>query len=209
LERMTWTSRKPDFTGPLDAVIPRIRTPAVRLLAQGYGAHLFAENGTIPPFRKLDIGLFARALEHLLLCAVTKPDRCIYRIVGEALKSRLGFNPVGRNYFDYVPEIRLDYAQRSIFMVIDQPCGFRAEVEQTYSDGRSILIESVAFPVLSNRAGVDGLVLFCDQTVERLDHLDFHGRENATYLGSNVVRRDLIDLGYGVDEGFEDLVNTA
>ena len=203
---MTWTTRKPDFVGPLETVVPRIKTGAVRALAEGYAVHLKAAGGEIPTFKMLDIGLFAKALEHLLLCSIVKPDRCTYRIVGEMLRRRLGFNPVGQNYFDYVPEERLEYARGSIFMVIDQPCGFRAEVEQTYSDGRSILIESVAFPVRSTRKGEDGMVIFCDQAVERLDFLE---QNRPTYLGSNVVRRDLIDIGYGVDEDFEDLVKAT
>ncbi len=203
---MPWITCKPDATGPLATILPRIKTSAVRAMAEGYAANLEAAGGDIPSFRTLELGPLAKALEHSLLCAIVKPDRCIYRIVGETLRRRLGFNPVGQNYFDYVPEERLEHARRAIFMVVDQPCGFRAEVEQTYSDGRRILIEAVGFPVLSTRAGEDGLGLFCEQTMDRVEIME---KDRPTYLGSNVVRRDLIDLGYGVDKDFEDLIQTA
>ena len=58
----------------------------------------------------------------------------------------------------------------------------------------------------SEEPGVDGFILFSDQALGR------RAGAPATpprLLGANVRRRDLIDLGFGVDTGFRDLVHDS
>ena len=122
---------------------------------------------------------------------------------GKDLKARMGFNPTGANYYDYVPEERRRFAADAMHMVIDTPCAFRAEVRQSYSTGLSLIIEATGFPLISNEAGVDGFIIFADQAVD--DSIEIH-TDRRRLLGANVEQRDLIDLGAGIKTDFVDMV---
>lgn len=179
------------------------RTEPCRVLAEGYLAMLEAAGGGLPAKNGLDISRFQKAIPYMVLCAVTLPDRCIYRLAGEATKQRIGLNPVGRNYYDFVPQERRAYAQRAMNMVVEGPSAFRAEIEQSYSAGLRRRVEAVALPLLSEEPGIDGFILFgdCQIGTDADDRL-----VQATLLDANVTCRDLIDLGWGVDENFVDIV---
>lgn len=200
---MTWRPKSPLQAGKLDSAIARFRTDACRKLAEGYGAILAANGGAVPAKNDLDITPFVKAVPHLALCAITKPNQCLYRVAGERLKERMGFNPIGRNYYDFVPEERRAYAANAMHMVIDTPCAFRAEIRQSYSSGLSLVIEATGFPLLSNEPGIDGFIIFADQSIDSTVDLTRHEHR---LQGANVEQRDLIDLGHGVDPDFVDMV---
>lgn len=203
---MGWTSLKPNYAGTLRDALTGYRTAACLGLAGGYLSMLDAANGVIPSKNDLDLQIFARVIPHLALVAISKPDKCLYRIAGERLKERVGFNLAGRNYYDFVPPERRQIAARAMHMAIDTPCAFRAEIQQSYTDGAAILIEATGFPLKSEEAGVDGFLLFADQAMEVSDS---YVQPHPQLIGANVLRRDLIDLGHGIDQDFEDLILTA
>lgn len=200
---MKWIEQKPHVIVPLEDAAPLFKTASSTHLTEGYVEQVRAADGGIPHRRALDIALFTMAVPHLVLCAVTRPDRCIWRLIGEDVKQRHGFNATGRNYYDFVPEERRENARHAMNMVIDTPCAFRAEILQTHTDGRRRYIEATGFPYLSGEDGVDGFILFADQAIEEMS---YHQGEQGDWIGANVVRRDLIDLGFGIDETFVDLV---
>lgn len=200
---MTWRPSPPTLAGPLADAIDRYRTQACRKLAEGYGALLASKGGVLPGKSDLDFARFVAAVPHLALVAVSKPDQCVYRIAGEALKRRMGFNPTGRNYYDFVPEARRSYAADAMHMVIDTPCAFRADIRQTYSTGHSLVIEATGFPLVSHEPGIDGFIIFADQAIDSTSDLDFAAHQ---LVGANVERRDLIDLGAGVKTDFIDMI---
>jgi hypothetical protein len=196
---MPWTTLKPRCVGGLIEALAQYRTLGCRKLAEGYQAMLQNGGGVIPDKNQLDLAGFVAAMPHLALVAVTRPDLCIYRLAGERLKERVGFNVKGRNYYDFVPPERRQFAARAMHMVIETPCAFRAEIQQTYS-------EATGFPLRSEEPGVDGFILFADQAIEP-EPTFYDGHPQL--LGANVIRRDLIDLGAGIDETFEDMVQTV
>lgn len=200
---MPWRPKNPTHVGTLAAAIHHYRTDACRRLAKGYGDILTGTGGKIPDKNDLDIARFVAAIPHLALCAIVKPDLCLYRLAGEALKARMGFNPAGSNYYDFVPEERRRLAADAMHMVIDTPCAFRAEIRQSYSTGHSLVIEATGFPLVSNEPGIDGFIIFADQAVDESIqvYIDRH-----RLLGANVEQRDLIDLGAGVKADFIDMV---
>ncbi|WP_374313328.1 PAS domain-containing protein [Dongia sp.] len=202
---MGWTRLKPNYAGALKDAIERYRTPACRMLANGFLSMLDEAGGVIPQKNDLNLQNFVAVIPHLALVAVTKPDKCIYRVAGERLKERVGLNLAGRNYYDFVPPERRDVAARAMHMVIDTPCAVRAEIQQSYSGGSALMIEATGFPLKSSEPGIDGFILFADQAIEP-DQL-YH-EVHPQLRGANVVHRDLIDLGFGVDADFEDIVQT-
>lgn len=199
---VTWRALKPAVVTDLAGVIARCRTEPCRALAAGFG-DMLGPDGAIPSKNGFDVRRFAGIVANFELGAITKPDRCIWRIAGENVKQRIGINPVGRNYYEFVPPERRQHAMHAMNMVIDVPCGFRAEVAQTYSDGRVHLVEGVALPLASDEPDVDGFILFADCHVETREQFK---RGGPSLQGAIVVRRDLIDLGHGVDETFEDWI---
>lgn len=178
-------------------------TSAPRVLAEGYAALMRENDGRIPRKNGLDISKFATALPNVVLFAITRPDKCIYRIVGESWKQRIGMNPIGRNFIDFVAGERRESAVESILDLISVPSGFRVIVEQIYSAGRSAKLEALAVPLSSDEPGVDGFSIFAAQTITPID---FATNEDRIVLGANIIERDLIDLGFGVNENFVDLV---
>lgn len=200
---MSWRPKTPTNAGLLVAAIPRYRTHACRRLALGYGDILANAGGKVPGKNDLDITRFVAAMPHLALCAIIKPDRCLYRLAGEDLKTRMGFNPAGSNYYDFVPEERRRFAADAMHMVIDTPCAFRAEIRQSYSTGLSLVIEATGFPLISNEPGIDGFIIFADQAIDSSIELN---PDRRRLLDANVEQRDLIDLGAGIKEDFVDMV---
>ena len=198
-----WVTQRPHMRIALADSMPLYLTTACGDLAAAYLDLLRAEGGRLPPKGRLDVTRLARAVPHLLLFALTRPDKCIYRVAGEDVKARIGRNPAGLNYYDLVPPVRRTNAMWAMNMVIDVPCAWRVEIEQSYSSGISRLVEAAAFPLASAQADVDGFVVLADCMIGQ----GARGAEDGvTLLGTNVVRRDLIDIGFGVDGTFEDLV---
>jgi hypothetical protein len=202
---MAWTEKPPATIVALADLAPLLRTDSAKFLASGYAKLLAASGGAIPSKASLDLSPIARMLADVALVAIEAPDRCIFRLVGENLKNRMGFDPTNLNYYDLVPDIRRGYAQRAMNMVIGRPMGFRADITQVYSSGEALTIETLGMPLASNESGVEGFILFADEAQSRWDRRLAAG---TRLLGANVVRRDLVDIGFGVDADFRDLVET-
>jgi len=197
-----WIRVKPAAVYPLEEAESYCRGEASRRLVRAYLTWRAAAKGAVPRKNGLDLSRLGPVMEHMVLTAVSKPDKCVYRLAGEEMKARIGVNPVGRNYYDFVPPERLEYARRAMHMAIDTPCGFRAELDQRYSDGRSRRIECVGLPLVSDEAAVDGFILFSDCEIGRAQPL----RGEGMLLGAQLARRELIDIGFGVDKRFEDVI---
>lgn len=200
---MVWREQKPASIGTLESIRPELRTTATRVYADAYIALRAEIDGALPAKTGLDFGRMARAVPHFALVAVTMSTSCVYRLAGEALQERIGFNPVGRDYYEFVPEERRAAAARAMEMVVRMKCGFRALVRQSYEDGTTRTIETLGLPLADREPGVDGLILFADQAVDGNVTYQAPGKR---WLGANLLRRDLIDLGFGVDPDFVDLV---
>lgn len=198
-----WVERAPEHLDSLDAALPRFLTSQCRLLAEHYRDVLAANGGRIPDKDTLDLPRLAKVLPDLALTAISKPDRCIYRIAGERLKQRMGINPTGRNYYDFVPEERRAIAARIMHLVIDRPLSFRVEMEQLFDTGIVQIIEAIAVPLATTEPDVDGFILFVDRQVANVDVLS---PGQGMVLGNNIRRRELIDLGFGIDREFVDWV---
>jgi hypothetical protein len=199
---MPWVTRRPHTIVALADSLPLFHTAPCRDLAAAYLALQAAEDGRLPAKSRLDVTALARAVPHLLLCAITRPDRCIYRVIGEDVKARIG-NRAGRNFYDLVPAERRANAMHVMNMLIDVPCAWRIEIEQSFSRGIRRPVEALALPLASTQAGVDGFAVLANCEIGHGERASLFG---VTLLGTNVLRRDLIDLGFGVDETFEDLV---
>lgn len=198
-----WVSRRPDRYASIEAALPEFKTANSQLVARGYAALLKRSGGQIPHKNGLDLSGFAPALSNIALAAVKIGSACIFRIAGEAIRDRFSLKLVGANYYDLVDPARRSRAMQAIEMVAAVPCGFRVDLLQCFSNGTTVEAEACAFPLRSDEPDIDGFVLFADEQLDPPAHLRARKPE---LLESVVLRRDLIDLGFGVDEGFVDLV---
>lgn len=205
---MHWVARRPDAVATLAEAMPLYRTAPCRELAAAYQRLLAAEGGHVPPKSRLDVTAITSVVPHLVLCAVTKGVKCVYRVLGEEVKARVGRKLVGLDYYDLVPPERRASAMHNMDMVIGVPQGFRVEMEQRYSRGLTRVVEGAAFPLASTTPGIDGFVLIADCEIGEAagsTRADL-ASSNLTLLGTNILRRELIDIGFGVDESFVDMV---
>lgn len=200
---MTWVRQPPRRIVPIAEVPDLLRTSAPRVMAEAYAAMIREGGGSIPRKAKLDVSRFVSALPNVALFAVTLPDLCIYRVVGETWKQRIGMNPVGKNYLDFVADERKASAKESLRDLITIPSAFRVIIEQVYSGGRKANLEALAVPLASDESGIDGFTLFASELIAPIR---FGPGEERVVLGANVIERDLIDLGHGVNREFVDMV---
>ncbi|WP_205620652.1 hypothetical protein [Nisaea denitrificans] len=198
-----WTTRRPECFGSIAEALPNFTTRSCKLLATGYASLIERGDGGIPPKNGLDITDFAPAMANVALTAVTLGSACIFRIAGEALLQRFGQNLVGVDYYKLVDPVRRGHAMRSMELVVSTPCGFRTELLQRYDNGEEHTAEACAFPLRSDEPGIDGFIFLAD---EQLDQPQVSSAIRPCMIESVVTRRDFIDLGFGTDTSYEDLV---
>ncbi|RVU39474.1 PAS domain-containing protein [Hwanghaeella grinnelliae] len=200
---MNWIRQFPRSTVPIEEAPGLFATLAPRIVAKAYLELMRDAGGNVPRKTGLDISKFAAALPNVALFAVKLPDHCVYRILGEAWRQRIGRNLVGKNYIDFVAAERRESAITSLQDMITIPSAFRVIIEQTYSAGKKAQLEVLAVPLLSEEEGVDSFSLFAAQLVTPVH---FGPGDDRIVLGANIIERDLIDIGYGVNDAFYDLV---
>lgn len=201
-----WVTRRPAYHANVAAALPGFGTESCRLVASAYADLVGNSGGQIPAKNGLDLTGIAPAMANVALAAVKRGSACIFRIAGEGIRERYGRRLVGQNYYDLVNPARRSFAIQSIDMVVSVPCGFRVELVQRFSNATEAMAEACAFPLRSPNPEIDGFILFADE--ERAPP----ARNRATdpqLVESVVVRRELIDLGFGVDETFEELIQAG
>lgn len=201
---MGWTTRKPGYIGAIEEVEAHSVTESGKQIVRTY-TRLFRDIGNKPPrFKDVDIGEIKQAVPYVALCSVKVGAQSTVRFFGEDLRRRVDSSPVGRNLRDFIHPDRADSVQKMMEMIVRYPCGYLANVKQEFMNGQTIIVETIAFPLKATREDEDGQVIMTDTPIRR---------EGVTYdrekvlLSADVLRRDLIDLGYGVDEDFVDLVS--
>ncbi len=203
---MPWISKAPRSVVDLDHAASLFETNPPQVVVKAYRDIVLENDGEIPKKSGLDVTRFVSALPFVAMYALQKPDKAIYRLAGEEWIRRIGMNPVGKNYFDFVPEERRSSAAFATFSMIDLPYGYRMLVEQVYEERRNATVEILALPLLSTEPGIDGFSLLASDIVKPHKFSPIPPRDSGISLGANVLERDLIDLGFGVPDSFEELV---
>lgn len=201
---MGWRRKKPGYIDSIEHVEGRCLTESSKEMVRAYHRLLKTRPGVLPAFRDLDLADVRHAAPYIALCSVGFGKHCTIRFFGDGLRQRIGVNPVGRNFFDFVHPERAENIRQVMEMLVRYPCAYLARVRQEFTSGRTIIVETVAFPLASSRPEDDGQVILTDTPIGDAESaLD----RNRALLSADVVQRDLIDLGFGVDEDFEDLVS--
>ncbi len=198
-----WKPLPPRGSVDIAAIEAICASEAARVLAREYKSMLKENAGRPPSKTGLDISRFGKAVNQLFLMAVTKPDTCTVRLAAVGARHHSGNPSKDGDYYANVPKGRQAAAQRSMAMAVDTPCGFRVDLVHYYDFGRTRRFESLVLPLSSAEPGVDGFLIGSSQPVGEEARIVLPGQRS---YGSLVTVRDLVDIGFGVDEGFRDLV---
>lgn len=144
---------------------------------------------------QLPMRAMAPLLPNVTLMERVDDDTIIYRIAGEAVVARLGFNPTGQNFLDLIaPSVRAETALTNK-TGLDERCGHYAVYENQYESGRRMISESLMLPM---RKTPGGRVAFIFGYHVHHQATDVGVLGARTALGVRWIIADFVDIGFGV-----------
>ncbi|WP_419903105.1 PAS domain-containing protein [Kiloniella sp.] len=149
---------------------------------------------TVPKRSDFDPAAVKDILPHILMHDLGTPGRSILRLVGTGVVDRLGFDPTGRDYVEFVSEDRKEEAYNELFKTASFPCGMRVVVEGRYQSGQTHISEALGYPLSANRDG-HPLIIFVDDLIEKIEWHQKYDKQLEYY---KIKQRDYIDIGFGV-----------
>jgi len=133
-------------------------------------------------------------LPHILMHDLGTPGRSILRLVGTGIVERIGFDPTGRDYVEFVSEDRREEAYDELFKTASFPCGMRVIIEGRYESGQIHVSEALGYPLIADDDG-HPLLVFVDDVIEKIGWQHKADKQIEYY---KIRQRDYIDIGFGV-----------
>ncbi len=179
-----------------DEVVTQSLAPdTLRALIDGY-QQAQSENDVASQDR-LPMRAMASMLPNITLMERVDNDTIIYRIAGENIVGRLGFNPTGSNFLDLIePSVRAETALTNK-LGLDERCGHYAVYENQYESGRKMMSESLMLPMRKSQDEPVNLI-FGYHVHHQATDMGLLGARTA--LGVRWVIADYVDIGFGVPE---------
>jgi hypothetical protein len=140
---------------------------------------------------------FAPLMANVTLMERKTAGEVVYRIAGENIVNRLGFNPTGSNFIDLLSADMRKQAATTHDALFAHPCGHYIVYENRYENGRCMISESIMLPM--RRSEKSAAVLL----------LGFHIHHQATgivapqkdtALITNIELSEFVDIGSGVPD---------
>lgn len=178
----------------LDDVLAQSLAPeTLRSLIDGY-RQAQSENDVASQDR-LPMRAMASLLPNVTLMERVDNDTIIYRIAGENILARLGFNPTGRNFLDLIePSARAETALTNK-LGLEERCGHYAVYENQYESGRRMMSESLMLPMRKSQGqGVN--MIFGYHVHHQATDTGVMGARTA--LGVRWIIAEYVDIGFGV-----------
>ncbi|MEQ9144709.1 MAG: PAS domain-containing protein [Parvibaculaceae bacterium] len=162
-----------------------------------------SSGGAIAVQSALPMRTLAPLMAHVTLLERVEQGRILYRIAGERIVERLGFNPLGHNFLDLiVPELK-DTSILGHEQMLNHPCGYYMIYESAYESGQRVRAETLTLPL---RKEADGALKYFLSL--HLDHemSGLSDRPGQTALVTDWITNTFVDIGHG--EPDEDLMPT-
>ena len=177
------------------------KAPGTQALVKAYQDHLDHTAQTIPVKRDFNPLTLGRWVSFCAFLDVRDPEAVVYRLVGETLKERFGFDPTGRSYLEFVPDFRKPIALRAFEECASWPCAMAVMTEQTFGPAARHSARLSGCPsIVPTRASY---LLFIDQPFD----MDRYWAMRASKMRySNLLDRYFIDLGFGTPSDFIDMI---
>lgn len=145
----------------------------------------------------LPMRALAPMLANITMTEYVDADTIIFRIAGENITDRLGFNPAGRNTLDLIAQEKRAEAIALHNVILSHPCGSYVLYESIFQSGRRAKSESITFP-LQKDAFADTLFFFSYHVHHEATGFSEVGE--PTSLGLSEIHTELIDIGFGQPE---------
>lgn len=145
----------------------------------------------------LPMRALAPMLANITMTEHVDEDTIIFRIAGENITDRLGFNPAGRNTLDLIAQEKREEAIALHSVILNHPCGSYVVYESIFQSGRKAKSESITFP-LQKDVSADTLFFFSYHVHHEATGVLEVGE--PTSLGLSEIYTDLIDIGFGQPE---------
>ncbi|MCR9240763.1 MAG: PAS domain-containing protein [Rhodobiaceae bacterium] len=177
-----------------DEVVAQSLAPET--LQSVFDAYRQAQNNSdVAAQDQLPMRTMAPLLPNVTLMEHVDCDTIIYRIAGEAIVARLGFNPTGQNFLDLIaPSVRAETALTNK-TGLDERCGHYSVYENQYESGRRMISESLMLPM---RKTSGGRVAFIFGYHVHHKATDIGALGARTALGVRWIIADFVDIGFGV-----------
>lgn len=145
----------------------------------------------------LPMRALAPMLANITMTEHVDDDTIIFRIAGENITDRLGFNPAGRNTLDLIAQEKRAEAIALHNVILSHPCGSYVVYESIFQSGRRAKSESITFP-LQKDASADTLFFFSYHVHHEATGFSEVGE--PTSLGLSEIHTEFIDIGFGQPE---------
>ena len=155
------------------------------------------KNDDVAAQDQLPMRAMAPLLPNVTLMERVDNDTIVYRIAGEAVVARLGFNPTGQNFLDLIdPSVRAETALTNK-LGLDNRCGHYSVYENQYESGRRMVSESLMLPMRKTPGG-DVAFIFGYHVHHQATDLGLLGARTA--LGVRWITADYVDIGFGIPQ---------
>eukprot|EP00439_Symbiodinium_sp_Y106_P089291 s1_g1827.t1 len=145
----------------------------------------------------LPMRAMAAMLPNVTLMERVDNDTIIYRITGENIVARLGFNPTGSNFLDLIePSARAETAFTNK-LGLEERCGHYSVYENQYESGRRMMSESLMLPMRKSQNDEVNLI-FGYHVHHQATDMGLLGARTA--LGVRWVIAEYVDIGFGIPE---------
>jgi hypothetical protein len=153
-------------------------------------------NGIVPDRRDLSLHKFKKFMPDMALIDILPgmPARSRICVVGECIRERLPFPPVGQDYFQFLPvQLRAIAAQR-LKAIVSQPCGIWQVLGIHYQRDVFKSIELTGFPLFRENGPpqIMGVILYSQGQVS-----DIPG-DVAMISLDRATATAFLDIGAGV-----------
>lgn len=142
------------------------------------------------PMRQL-----AKIMPNVTLLEWDTPDQIIYRIAGDAIVERLGFNPTGMNFLDLLHADQRPTSIDGHQIMKAHPCGCYLVYESEFGNGSRAVLETITLPMRRTEGAATNLFF------------SFHSHHSTTSVAASTTDTALVvnwrrmehaDIGRGV-----------
>ena len=149
--------------------------------------------GLIPDRKSFNPAAIADLMPIVTIVEIWSRARIDLRLIGTAVTERMGFDPTGRNYLDFiVPEARESFL-RLVDVQISQPCGRSSVIRARSASGLIERTEALTLPMFHERSG-HYMIVACMNPMEKL------GYEQGGYEVLGYEDMEWVDVGAGVPD---------
>jgi len=177
-----------------DEVVAQSLAPET--LQSVFNAYQQAQTGSdVAAQDQLPMRLMAPLLPNIALLEYVDQDSIIYRIAGENVAARFGFNPAGTNFLDFLDASIRAEISHIYELSLEQRCGLYAVYESQYESGFKMMSESLMLPIRKSLHGEIAFFLGYHVHHQTTD-VDIPGIR--TVVGTRWVIVDYVDIGFGI-----------